>query len=226
MRLTVRDAADLLGVPVLTIERWIRQGKIPAREARGRHFFIRSDLEKWAQSHNFFLHGDFQRNVSENSPGEKGLVKSMRRGGVFFHVPGENVTDVLKEAVSRAPLPSRVDRDLLLDMLLQRERLASTGVGGGVAIPHPRYPLEHLLDHPMITTCFLEKEVDFEAIDGVPVFVLFLLLSPTTRIHLQILSRLSFCLRDSSFLSFLKQCTEGEDLFRKVEELERRFDDG
>lgn len=105
-------------------------------------------------------------------------------------------------------------------MLLQREKLASTGIGSGIAIPHPRYPIGNLADGAIITTCFTENKID-----RAPVFVVFLILSPSTDIHLKFLSRLSYCLRNNSFISLLKQHTEPKHLFNKVEKIEKSFDE-
>ncbi len=220
-KLTIKEVGSLLGIPEATVRRWIVQGKIPAWEDSGRYFFFKKDIEKWANSHNIFLHRDFEGKGSKTLPDRDSLLAAMKRGGVFFNVQGDNVQDVLREAVSLVPLPPEVDRDLLLRMLLQREELASTGIGGGIAIPHPRYPLKELKRKEVISTCLLNKEIDFGSIDGIPVFVLFLMLSPEIRVHLRYLSKLSLCLRDKSFISLLKKCNKAEDLFKKVEEIEK-----
>jgi nitrogen PTS system EIIA component len=57
-------------------------------------------------------------------------------------------------------------------------------------------------------------------VDGLPVFVLFILLSPSVKIHLHLLSRLAFCVRDASFVDFLKQVPSPEELLEKVKNLE------
>src|SRR4030095_157380 len=88
-----------------------------------------------------------------------------------------------------------VDVEFLYQMLLARETLGSTGVGDGIAIPHVRNPVV-LHVRPAATLCFLEQPVDFGSLDGLPVRALFLLVSPTTRTHLPLLSRLSAALHD------------------------------
>ncbi len=220
-RLPVKEVARLLAIPEATIRRWIFQGKIPAREEKGKYFFLRRDIEKWARNHNIFLHEDLTDIDSEVSPDEDSLLAAMKRGGVFFNLRGSSVQDVLAEAVSLLILPPELDRDLLLKMLLQREELASTGVGRGIAIPHPRSPLKELNGEEIISTFFLEREIDFGSLDRMPVFVMFLMLSPEIRLHLRYLSKLSFCLKDDSFISLLKRCKKAEELFEKVEEIER-----
>jgi PTS system nitrogen regulatory IIA component len=84
-------------------------------------------------------------------------------------------------------------------MLLARESLQSTGVGEGIAIPHVRNPVVLQVPRPMITLCFLEPPVDFGALDNRPVFALFSLVSPSPRVHLHLLSRIAFALRDAGF---------------------------
>ena len=110
------------------------------------------------------------------------------------------------------------------EQLLEREHLTSTGIGKGVAIPHPHDPLAEVTEKPLITTCFLEKPIDFNAIDDQPVFVLFILISPTIKIHLHLLSRLSFCVRDNAFVEFLKRSPDSDTFFLKITEFEKQLD--
>jgi len=214
----------LLAIPETTLKRWIQQGKIPAIQDRNRYSFVKKDLIKWAKNHNIFLHDDSRENLSKNPQSEYSVLEAMKKGGVFFNVHGDNVTDVLRNVVSTAQIPFDVDKNLLYDMLLQREKLASTGIGSGVAIPHPRYPIENFVGSTIITTCFTEKKIDFKSIDGAPVFVVFMMLSPSTDMHLKFLSRLSYFLRNDSFISLLKKCSEPECLFDKVEKIEKSID--
>jgi len=117
-------------------------------------------------------------------------------------------------------LPENVDRDGLYRMLLAREALESTAVGEGIAIPHPRHPGALQGDHPIVTLCFLDKPVDFGALDGLPVFALFALISPTSKIHLHILSRIFFSLRQPEFKQcIVRHAASGEilDVTRRIE---------
>ena len=85
----------------------------------------------------------------------------------------------------------RIDRELLLRLFLAREASASTAIGEGIALPHVRNPIVLYVTRPLVTLCFLEHPIEFGALDGQPVSVLFSLISPSTRAHLQILSKLS-----------------------------------
>ena len=84
-------------------------------------------------------------------------------------------------------------------LFLAREASASTAIGDGIALPHVRNPIVLHVEQPMVTLCFLDHPVDFGALDGKPVHVLFSLICPTMRSHLQMLSRLSYALHDAKF---------------------------
>jgi PTS system nitrogen regulatory IIA component len=84
-------------------------------------------------------------------------------------------------------------------MLMAREAIGSTGIGGGIALPHPRNPIVLSVDKPIVSLLFLEKPIDFNAIDGKPVILFFLLISPTVRIHLHLLSRIAYAVHYAAF---------------------------
>lgn len=84
MILNLEEAAKLLAVPEVTIRRWVRQGKIPVREGRGQYFFVKKELEKWARTHNIFLHRDLENTPSQYEPDENALHEAMRRWGGCF----------------------------------------------------------------------------------------------------------------------------------------------
>ena len=99
------------------------------------------------------------------------------------HAPATAALERLEEFF--APRSSRA-------AILAREALGSTGIGDGIAIPRVRNPIVLHLSRPIVTLCFLERPVDFGALDGQPVTTLFTLISPTVRAHLHLLSRLSY----------------------------------
>jgi PTS system nitrogen regulatory IIA component len=117
-------------------------------------------------------------------------------------------------------LPDEVDREQLLRVLVARETLASTGIGDGIAIPHVRNPIVLHVPRPTITLCFLERPVEFGALDGKPVHCMFMLVSPTVRAHLQLLSRLAFALHDSAFGEALKRQALRDEILAEVRRVE------
>ncbi len=220
MNLTVSQIADCLNVAEPTLERWIRQGRIPVERIGGECRFNLAVLERWARDH----HISFSPPVAEAKPVIEtagGLAEAMRRGGVHRSIAGDEIHEVLQSAVARLDFLSAPVRDELYDRLVSREQLSSTGIGRGVAIPHPRSPLAEAASLPLIATCYLDHPVDFHAIDDRPVFMLFILIGDSIDCHLRLLSRLAFCLRDDAFIAFLRGLPDAEALLDRIAILER-----
>ena len=224
MKLPMKTVAGALDLPVSKLERWIRQGRIPIQRNGADVDFSKAALEKWAATHKlpFSLSGD---QADDHLPETlDSLVSAMQRGKGCHRVAGADATTALRSAVDCIDFLGQDVRDELFEKLIERERLASTGIGNGIAIPHPRDPLSRPPKSPVITTCFLEKPINFNAIDDQPVSVFFLLISPTVKHHLHLLSRLSYCIRDRAFVAFLKAHPDAVDLFSRVAEFEKQLD--
>jgi len=221
--LNPKEVASLLGTPLVTVLRWAYQGKIPCRLHDKEYYFVENEIRRWARSHHLPL-GPPPRPAPRNKT--RVLVclsAALHRGRIFFDLPGNDIYSVLKNAVARLPLPSGGNQKLLLDELVNREEIASTGIGRGVAIPHPRHPLDLKLEFPQVSLMYLSTPTEFNAVDGKPVFALFVMLSPTTPVHLKILSRLSLCLQDKDFYRLLDQRSSQSEIIPKVEEIESRL---
>ncbi len=226
MELEIADLAQDLDLPIETLHRWIRQGRIPVHRQGDLCLFKRAILERWALKHNlrFSTHRSDRPALPEPEPTPDDLLTAMKRGGVFHDIAASDRDSALQAVVARIPGLSEPERKALLEGLREREQMSSTGIGNGVAIPHPRMPIEEVIDKACIYTFFLAEPVDFSAVDDRPVFVLFVMLCPSIQIHLQLLSRLSFCVRDSEFISFLRQVPDQASLFSRIAEFERTLD--
>jgi nitrogen PTS system EIIA component len=223
MKLTITEVAKCLRLPVSTVERWIRQGRIPIQKTGNDYIFNESTLEKWAAIYKLPFALPEKVNATPQPARMDNLLPSMKRGGLLYDIKGDDVDTVLKNAVENIHYLSHSIKEILYTNLLERERLTSTGVGKGVAVPHPNNPLNDKIKNAVISTCFLEKPVDFKAVDGRPVFVMFILLSPSTKIHLHLLSRLSFCIREDAFVEFLKTTPDSTAFFSNIVDFENRL---
>ncbi len=224
MNLTIEKLAQALELPAATVERWIRQGRIPIRRNGADCVFNQSALEKWAKTHNlpFALPGKTVESKSVEAP--ETLFEAMSRGGVHHGIKGDTVESVLQSAVDRIDFLHAPARSELYQRLVEREALASTGIGRGVGIPHPRTPIPGGIEQPVIVTCFLEKPVEYRAVDDQPVFVLFILINTTIQQHLRLLSRLSYCMRSDEFVRFLRTTPGSEAFLNTIDEFEKRLD--
>jgi nitrogen PTS system EIIA component len=211
MRLGVREAAELLDVSEKTIYRWISQQKLPFYKINEQYRFNRAELLEWATSNRIPMSAKML--VEPDAPGAAiGLAEALRAGGIYYRVGGQDKPSALRAVVEVIPLPQEVDRNFLLEVLMARESLGSTGVGDGIAIPHARNPIVMHIPKPMISVCFLESAIDFMALDGKPVHTLFTILSPTIKAHLNLLSKLAYGLRDGLFSTSIVQRAAREEI--------------
>ncbi|TES89732.1 MAG: helix-turn-helix domain-containing protein [Desulfobacteraceae bacterium] len=224
MKFTIHEVAQCLNLPEITIERWIRQGRIPIQKSSNGYILNEAALEKWAALYKLPFSMPRKVKIRHKEERMESLLTAMKRGGVLHDLKGDDVETVLKSAVENMPVLSNNSREEIYRHLLEREHLTSTGIGKGVAIPHPHDPLSDTLESSVISTCFLENPIDFGAVDDKPVFVMFILLSQSIKIHLHLLSRLSFCVRDNAFVEFLKTSPDSAMFFSKIADFEKRLD--
>jgi len=223
MQLTVKDVARLLRISEKSVYRWMRERGLPAHRVGGQFRFNRAELIEWATAQRINVSPRILEEPEASGPLPT-LADALEAGGVFYRITGSDKETVLARLVEYLRLPEGTDRQLLFHMLLAREKLASTAIGDGIAIPHPRHPIVLHVDRPLVTLCFLERPVDFGALDGKPVHALFTLVSPTVRGHLHLLSRLAFALKDESFKQLIQEQAGREQILAAARELSRRFD--
>ena len=119
-------------------------------------------------------------------------------------------------AAHAARLLGRDEREIF-ETLLQRERLGSTGIGEGIAIPHGKLPG---LDRMVGLVARLERPIDFEALDGQPVDLLFILLAPegAGADHLKALARVARAMRQPGILERMRAARDADALFAVLTE--------
>ncbi|NBP87611.1 MAG: PTS sugar transporter subunit IIA [Planctomycetia bacterium] len=136
-----------------------------------------------------------------------------------------NVVATNKEGVIREMAQSLVDAgkiaagelESIVKAIMKREDLGSTGIGRGVAVPHTKHPSVSRL---IGTVAISQTGIDFDSLDGEPVQLLFLLVSPPDRPgdHLRALENISRQLRDDAFCKALKEAGGPQDVWRMLEE--------
>lgn len=219
MKLTVRDVSELLDVSEKTVYRWVNDRKLPGYRMSGQYRFSRAEVLEWATANKLNVSiGALQEAQNPDQPLPT-LAEALQIGGIFYRIGGSDKESALRNVVEVVRLPDEVDREFLLQVLLAREELASSGIGDGIAIPHPRNPVVQHLAKPLVALCFLEQPIEFGALDGRPVQALFALISPTVRAHLHLLSRLVFALRGTEFKALVMSQGGRDDLVKAVRRL-------
>jgi PTS system nitrogen regulatory IIA component len=222
VKLTVRQAARLLSVSESQVYRWVDSGEIPCSMMNHQPLFSRAELLEWATARRLPVSPKMFED-GEGGPEPIRLADALERGGVHRGVRGADRQAVLRAVVERLAIDGTDDRELLLDVLLAREQLGSTAVGDGIAIPHVRSPLVFAGSSGAVAICYLETPLDFDAPDAKPVHTLFMLVSPTIRGHLQLLSRLSLALLDPAFKAAVLARVERDEIVAEARRLEAAF---
>lgn len=222
MQLTVRDVSQFLNSSEATVINWIKRRGLPAHRVNGQYRLSRAELLEWATANRIKVAVDLFDQPDTPDERVATLADALEAGGIVRNLRDTSKEQALRALVEVLPLPDGNDRDLLLRLFLARESSASTAIGDGIALPHVRNPIVLHVDRPMVTLCFLEKPVDFGALDGQLVQVLFSLICPTMRDHLQMLARLSHALHDPGF----KQAVLGKEPNEKILQDARRVDAG
>lgn len=140
---------------------------------------------------------------------------------IVINTEAESKKIILDRLSALAASKTGFEKSMVLDALIERERLGSTGVGRGVALPHTR-----LIGLEKIFCAFMKTApIDFEAVDSKSVDLIFLLLVPEEAgaDHLKALSHLSSLLRDEAVAESLRKAKTAEELYKII--VENDFED-
>ena len=135
---------------------------------------------------------------------------------------GSDRDAVLAELVQQIPQLARRPeaRETLLRALDEREKLCSTGIGDGIAVPHARNALVGLVDEPVIIFGRHKQGIAYDSVDSAPARLFFLVIAPTVRQHLAILARLMRLFRDPKLRQGLMKADTAEKVVAVVREAE------
>lgn len=220
MQLTVRDVCKLFRVGEATVDAWIKKQRMPAQEFAGQRRFNSMELLEWAAAQRVKVAPELLEQFKTRTDNAPSLADALEAGGIR-RLPEARDKDGVLAALSEAlPLAEQRERQRLLELFQAREASGSTAIGGGIALPHVRNPIVLHVAQPLITLGFLERPVEFGAADGVPVSILFAMICPTVRSHLQMLMRLSFALQDPAFHAVITRQARRDEVLREA----RRID--
>lgn len=151
------------------------------------------------------------------------IVDILPRKAIIPDLKGKTKKQVLEELIAalRAEKPE-LDQERLMAVLLERERLGSTGIGDGVAIPHGKIKD---LDRLILSFGKSAAGVDFESMDGKPVHLFFLLVAPEncTGIHLRALAKIARLLKNVSVRKRLLAVAAEDDLYAIIQQEDEDF---
>lgn len=216
MKLTVGEAAELLGASEDRVRDWIEEEELPAQKVRGQFRVNRTDLLEWATERNI---GVAPRAFRQEG-GMGSFAEALRAGGIHQGIPAPDFAAAARGIVPRLPLADDADREALLQILIARGTLGLTLIGGGMAIPQVRTPIILAPKTPAMALCFLADPLIVATPDARPLDALFLLIAPTVRVHLAMLARLAYALKNETFRAAIVGRASGGEILGIVASIE------
>jgi PTS system nitrogen regulatory IIA component len=138
------------------------------------------------------------------------------RGAIRSELHGQTKIEILKELTDLlGEQKGNIGIDKIVEVLLEREKLGSTGIGDGVAIPHGKLPG---ISNVLLSFGRSASGISFDSLDEKPATLFFLLVAPenSAGIHLKVLARISRLLKDPSFRERLMKAKDADELYRTI----------
>lgn len=150
------------------------------------------------------------------------ILDVLKKEAIIVDLKSKDKKGVLDELAAAVEKLAGTRPDELVRVLLERERLGSTGIGGGIGIPHGKLKALGML---VLGFGISRSGVDYESMDGRPTHIFFLLLTPenSTGLHLKLLARISRLLKKESFKEKLLKATSQEEVLAVIEEEDEEF---
>ena len=150
------------------------------------------------------------------------ITEVLYKEAILVDLKANDKKGVLEELSKPISKIARINQQELVRVLMDREQLGSTGIGGGIGIPHGK--LKNL-DKLILGFGLSRKGIDFDSMDKRPSHIFFLLVTPenSTGLHLKVLARISRLLKNDDFKEKLFQISDAEELLNEIEQVDYEF---
>jgi nitrogen PTS system EIIA component len=150
------------------------------------------------------------------------ITEVLYKEAILVDLKANDKKGVLEELSKPISQIAGINQQELVRVLMDREQLGSTGIGGGIGIPHGK--LKNL-DNLILGFGLSRKGIDFDSMDKRPSHIFFLLVTPenSTGLHLKVLARISRLLKNDDFKEKLFQISDAEELLNEIEQVDYEF---
>ncbi|NMA42482.1 MAG: PTS transporter subunit EIIA [Oligosphaeraceae bacterium] len=224
MILTLKELAEYLRVNERTILRMLKTGKIQGAKIGGQWRFNGSQIDRVFFPSTPIDEDDEDIPMSVLTRPHIGIPVSrlMNEERIILDMKAENIEEAIAELTDpRFFFGLVLDVQDLREKCMARENVLSTGIGNGIAIPHPRDPITTLRAPGSVIYGYSKKGIDFKAPDGNPVHIFFLICSQNIELHLHLMGCMARLLKNEDFVKALPGCENNGDIIKLVMEQER-----
>lgn len=216
MDLTIQDVTRYLQVPEDTIMNWVKEGVIPSYQLNNEYRFSREEIEEWVLRHH--NQEDLEIDPKEPVIGSQqfNLFRALHKGVVVSDVVGNTKAEVIRNSMQKiSEKLDSLDPEMVSNLLLDREKLMSTAINRGVAVPHTR---DFLLSeaHDVVAIVYPKQPIEYGALDGAKVHSLFFLFACKDERHLNLLSKIAYYCHQSEHLDLLKSKANKQTLLNSI----------
>ena len=219
--MTLEELADYLQVSEKSVLRMAQSGKIPAAKVASQWRFMRSVIDDWLMAQ-MEIPSVRSAPTRKDPPRLEPLAELMPTELMNLEISPGSKDNVLKQVVE----PLKTSKLLrqpkrFLDSVLERERMVSTAIGHGIAVPHPRRPQPGMFKEPRVLLGLCREGTDFEALDHQRTYMFFLLCAPTEDVQLRLLARVIQLGRHIAAIESIKKATSVaavQEILRSAEE--------
>ncbi len=150
---------------------------------------------------------------------EVDIARLIHKGGIFKDVEGTTPEEIYAKISKMIDLPEEMTSEQVCEALCAREKVLSTAVGNGIALPHARSPIMKEENDSRICVVYLKNPIDMKAPDERYVYVMFVLLIHNPQVHLKVLSSLAGLFRSAQFRKALEEQASEMTLASLIKEL-------
>jgi PTS system nitrogen regulatory IIA component len=150
------------------------------------------------------------------------ILDVLEKEAILVDLKSSDKIGILNELVVPAARITGLDHNDMVRVLMERERLGSTGIGGGIGIPHGKLKS---LEKPVLGFGLSRKGVAFESMDGQPTYLFFMLITPehSTDMHLKLLARVSRLLKKEPLKEMMMKATSADEIISIIGEDDNDF---
>jgi PTS system nitrogen regulatory IIA component len=208
--LTIREVARYLKMNERSIYKLAHQGLIPTVKIASQWRFRKNLIDAWFESQ---MASSAIAYLSEGAADTILLHSLLKPEGIITHLQGQRKDQILEELADlMVHLYSIKDKERFLREIMNRERLCTTAIQTGVAVPHPRRNGSQFVTSPALVYGSSKHGVDFGSLDGEPTHLFFMLCAPQDALHLKLMAKINKLLGNVDVRKELMSATAADDV--------------
>lgn len=221
--LTTKELADYMKLNEKTILKMAQKGELPGVKVGNQWRFHLAAIDNYLQKDILNIPEDELDSILSTTNYLIPLSRLLNESLIELDLKAEDKEGVLREIVEIVYAAGIIDnREKLLEELMSRERMLSTAVGNGIAIPHPRNPHPTLFKKPNIFMARSITGVDFSSPDNKKVHLFFMTCAPNMMVHLRLMAKISKLLHVEGVIDRLMQISGSDEIIQLLLEMERK----